>query len=90
MRPLMEKLKLKGMAEEDIYFAKRDQELIEALRREKLKEQVKCPSDGNKIKTRSYEKKFQKITRKHRKRPKRLIKGYRKLIETIKKKCRFL
>ncbi len=87
----MEKLKLKGMAEEDIYFAKRDRELIEALRQKRLKEQVTCPSDGNKkIKAKSYEKKFQKITRKHRKRPKRLVEGYRKLIEKIKKKCRFL
>jgi hypothetical protein len=28
-----EKLRLKGMAEEDIYFARRDRELIDALHR---------------------------------------------------------
>lgn len=32
MTNLPEKLRLKGMAEEDIYFARRDRELIEALR----------------------------------------------------------
>jgi len=30
-----EKMRLKEMAEEDIYFAQRDRELIEALRRKK-------------------------------------------------------
>ena len=90
MHRLTEKLKLKGMAEEDIYFAKRDQELIEALRRKKLKSQVKCPSNGGRFKTKKYEKEFKKITRKHRKRPKRLRKAYRKLLDAIRKKCRFL
>jgi hypothetical protein len=33
MTNLLEKLRLKEMAEEDIYFARRDRELIEALRR---------------------------------------------------------
>jgi len=28
-----EKLRLKGMAEEDMYFARRDRELIDAIRR---------------------------------------------------------
>lgn len=32
MSSLPEKLRLKGLAEEDIYFAKRDRELIGALR----------------------------------------------------------
>ena len=35
MNSFSSKLKLKEMAEEDIYFAKRDQELIEALRKKK-------------------------------------------------------
>lgn len=33
MTNLPERLRLKEMAEEDIYFARRDRELIEALRR---------------------------------------------------------
>jgi hypothetical protein len=36
MTKLPEKLRLKGLAEEDIYFAKRDLELIDALRRRRL------------------------------------------------------
>ena len=35
MTKLPEKLRLKGLAEEDAYFAKRDPELIEVLRAEK-------------------------------------------------------
>ncbi len=32
-----QKLRLKGMAEEDIYFARRDRELIDALRKQRSK-----------------------------------------------------
>lgn len=35
MNSFATKLRLKGLAEEDIYFAKRDRELIEALRKKK-------------------------------------------------------
>ena len=35
MSGFVEKMRLKEMAEEDIYFAQRDRELIEALRRKK-------------------------------------------------------
>ena len=38
MTNLTEKLRLKGMAEEDIYFARRDRELIEALHRRRARE----------------------------------------------------
>lgn len=34
-----EKLRLKGMAEEDIYFAKRDRELIDALHKRRTARQ---------------------------------------------------
>lgn len=34
-----EKLRLKGMAEEDIYFARRDRELINAMRKRKSAKQ---------------------------------------------------
>jgi len=57
-----EKLRLKEMAEEDIYFAKRDRELIEALRQKRLKEHVRCPSEDNRDRAKAYEKKFRKIT----------------------------
>jgi hypothetical protein len=38
MSTLPEKLRLKGRAEEDIYFARRDRELIDALRRRRAAE----------------------------------------------------
>jgi hypothetical protein len=34
-----EKLRLKGMAEEDIYFARRDRELIDALHKRRSRKQ---------------------------------------------------
>lgn len=49
MSTLPEKLRLKGLAEEDIYFARRDRELIEALRRRRLADerQAARKKDGN-------------------------------------------
>lgn len=38
MADSLNKLWLKGQAEEDIYFAKRERELIEALRKKRLRE----------------------------------------------------
>ncbi len=40
MSGFAEKMRLKEMAEEDIYFARRDRELIEALRRKKAQRDV--------------------------------------------------
>ena len=51
MADLPEKLRLKGLAEEDIYFAKRDRELIDALHhrgpveRSKAKKAVACGAE---------------------------------------------
>ncbi len=87
MNEFANKMKLKEMAEEDIYFAKRDLELIEALRQKRLKEHVQCPSEDNKNQAKAYEKKFKKITRKHRNDPESMIEAYRKLVRKIRKKC---
>jgi hypothetical protein len=84
---LVEKLSLKGMADEDIYFAKRDRELIEALHCRKLGQQAGCDSPEKEKKARAYEQRFHDITRKHEGRPKRLLKAYRKLLKKIKEKC---
>lgn len=87
MSDIVEKLKLKGMAEEDVYFAKRDRELIEALRKKKFARQARCKNKKGEDRTAAYQQTFDKITRKHRKKPKRLLKGYRKLIDNIRAKC---
>ena len=67
MRDIAEKLKLKGLAEEDIYFARRDRELIEALRRKKLEEHAKCTNKKGVDKAAAYQEEFDEITRKHSK-----------------------
>ena len=89
MPDFVDKLKLKGMAEEDVYFAKRDRELIEALRKKKLAEKARCSNKKGEDKAAAYQAAFDEITRKHRKKPKRLVKSYRKLIDKIRRKCQW-
>ena len=48
MMTLTEKLRLKGLAEEDIYFARRDRELIAALRRRRSALRPTPPGTGAK------------------------------------------
>ena len=45
MAGLPEKLRLKGMAEEDIYFARRDRELIDALHHRERLERSKAKKE---------------------------------------------
>ncbi len=95
MSTFIKNLKLKEQAEEDIYFARRDRELIEALHRKELAKHACCPSEKKNGKSdpqannaRNYEKKFRKLTRKHRDQPRRLLKAYQQLVKKIKKRCR--
>ena len=86
MTNLPEKLRLKALAEEDIYFAKRDRELIEALHKRKLAKYLKIDKQKTKKKAKRLQKEFAAVTAHHRHRPRRLAKIYRKLIN----KCRRL
>ena len=79
--------KIKGNAEEDIYFAKRDRELIEALHKKRLKKVVKCEDDVEKKIIKEYEQRFVKITKKNKKKPKRLLRACKKLITEIMERC---
>lgn len=72
MSKFVEKLNLKEMAEEDIYFAKRDRELIDALHKKKLKKVVDCAKKDEKALAKQYEKRFEKISNKHIHKPKKL------------------
>jgi len=47
MSKLVETLRLKEIAEEDIYFARRDQELIQALHNQRLAEAVAAATRKN-------------------------------------------
>lgn len=87
MPDFIDKLSLKGMADEDIYFAKRDRELIDALYKKKLHKAVHCDKDNDKKKTRRYEKRFDKITDKHKRNPKRFVRACRNLVEEIVDRC---
>lgn len=87
MSDFIDKLTLKGKAEEDVYFAKRDLELIEALHKKKLHKVVQCENDDDKELPRQYEKRFEKIADKHKKKPKRLARACKELIDEIVDRC---
>ena len=87
MSDFIGKLKVKGKTEEDIYFAKRDRELIEALHKKRLHKVVKCEDDAEKKTAKEYEKRFEKIANKNKKKPKRLLRACKELIAEIMEKC---
>lgn len=87
MTDFIDKLRIKGQAEEDIYFAKRDRELIEALHAKRLHEVVECEDDSKKKLARKYEKKFKKIKKKNKAKPKKLLRACRALVEEIMERC---
>ena len=87
MSDFIDALKVKGKAEEDIYFAKRDRELIEALRTKRLRKVVKCEDDAEKKVAKEYEKRFDKITSKHKKKPKKMLRACKELVTEILERC---
>jgi len=88
MTDLVEKLRIKGGAEEDVYFAKRDVELIEALREKRLASLAKCRDAGEKDQAEAFQKRFEKISTKHKKKPHKLLRRYRDLLDDIKAACK--
>jgi predicted nucleic acid-binding protein len=85
MADSLKKLWLKGQAEEDLYFAKRDRELIEALHKKKLRKKLDNANKKERLKAKKYEKRFTEITERHGDKPKKLGKALSKLIKKIKK-----
>ena len=80
MTKLPEKLRLKALAEEDIYFAKRDRELIKALHKRRLAKHLKIDKKKARKKAKRLQKAYAEVTENHGGRPKRLAKHYRGLI----------
>ena len=81
MSNLPDKLRLKALAEEDIYFAKRDRELIKALHKRKLAKRFEIEArDARKL-----ENEYASITLEHGSRLKKLGRLYRKLIKKVSK-----
>lgn len=76
-----DKLRLKAMAEEDIYFAKRDRKLIKAMHERKLAKHLKIEKNKNKKKAERLEDKYAVVTAEHWYKPRKLQKCYRNLID---------
>ena len=83
MSKFVETLRLKELAEEDIYFAKRDQELIQALHEKRLVEAVAAATRKNRKLARVFEKQYRKVNRACRKEPLMLIRAIRRLVDRI-------
>jgi hypothetical protein len=87
MNDFVDKLRLKESAEEDVYFAKKDLELIAALHQKKLAKLAKCGGEEKK-RAKSFEKRFEAISDKHKKKRHKLLRSYRALLDEIKAVCR--
>jgi hypothetical protein len=83
MSKFVETLRLKGLAEEDIYFARRDQELIAALHKKRLAEAVAAATTEEKKLARTFEKHYRKINRRCQMQPLKLIRALRRLVDRI-------
>jgi|GEM_PF-6375532 len=83
MSKFVEKLRLKELAEEDIYFARRDQELIQALHDKCLAEAIAAETRKNRKLARAFEKQYRKVNRACGKEPLMLIRAIRRLVDKI-------
>lgn len=88
MSNFVDKIYLKERAEEDVYFAKHDKELIRALQKKRLGKLAKCGNDDEKKQAEGFEKRFESVTEKHKNKPNKLARSYRKLLDDIKDACR--
>jgi len=82
MPDFTDKMRLKEMAEEDIYFARRDRELIQAMHQRKLAQHLGVDSKKKKKKkAEALEDRYAVATVEHWHQLKKLAKCYRSLIE---------
>jgi len=88
MSNFVDKLRLKEAAEEDLYFAKRDIKLIQALHEKKLAKMAKCGEEKEKDQAEAFEERFEEISAKHKKKPRKLLRAYRTLLDDIKDACK--
>ena len=85
MTDLPQKLRLKALAEEDIYFAKRDRELIKALHRRKLARHLEVETKQARKEAKRLQEAYAEGTLDYWHRPKRLARLYRRLIKKARK-----
>jgi hypothetical protein len=85
MSKFAEKLRTKGKVEEDLYFAKRDRELLRAMKKEKLAKALDVGGRKKKRACDDLERDFTKASKRHSNRLDKLVKSYRKLLKRAKK-----
>ena len=83
MRKYNEKIRLKEQGEEDLYFSKRDHELIKAMRKKELAKALAAKSKEEKKAARYIEQDYQKATRSYRNKPGKLLKAYRNILNKL-------
>jgi hypothetical protein len=88
MTDFVEKLHLKEAAEEDLYFARRDRELLKALHEKRLAQEVECPEDGDSCSPERFERRFQEVSAENHEQPHKLASAYRALLGEIRRLCR--
>lgn len=88
---IVEKLRLHEMAEEDLYFARRDLELLEALHRKELRSLATCGEDEETAaRAQHFENRFAEITETHGDDHGPLFAAYRGLLDEIARVCKHL
>lgn len=89
MTNIVEKLRLHEMAEEDIWFARHDLELLDALHRKQLRELADCGDDATAARhAQNFEDRFATITETHTGSHGTLVEAYRGLLDEIAKVCK--
>ncbi len=88
MTDFVEKLHIKGKVDEDIFFAKRDRELLDALHRRRLGAVADCAAGGDQERAAAFEDRFQAVTDRHKEEPGLLLSAYRRLLDEINAVCR--
>jgi len=94
MDSFVEKWRLKEMAEEDIYFAKRDLELIEALHQRQLMERAPCDHFNEQQKAKAFEDRYAALsgdvdnTLSHTDKRRQLLRSLRQLVDDILGACK--
>ena len=85
MSKFAEKLRTRGKVEEDLYFAKRDRELLKAMRKEKLAKALDVGGKKKKKACKELQQDFSRQSKRYKKHHEKLAKAYKKLLKKAKK-----
>lgn len=85
MSKFTDKLRTKGKVEEDLYFAKRDRELLKAMRQENLAKALDVDGKKKKKACKELQHDFARQSKRYKKRNEKLAKAYKKLVKKARK-----